>query len=334
MAYDVPTISFDPYLLGIQATLQLLQELGLIPDLDPLDYIIGLFDGKPKEADTLAAAQRLQTSPWWPLRALGTNLMIWVTNGVPLSTGNAVYRAQLSEWIRGTIDSLEPIVYGRLDPGTLDHAIWLSMTSQDGASAIVELNNTIAAQHALGPLPPVPAGPQPPPPVPSEVGWHVSADGDELADLGDTLVFQNSQIYDQLVNIGTELSRPGDSTCCANITLAIAAITGQLTIIAAAVAQLTSNPSAIDLTPIVAALDNLAADVKAVADGARVDLQPLVDAADRLNATLAQFEKCVCDALNGNTPAAADLERKWRTLIQLNVSEGLIDGETAQIITS
>ena len=166
MPYDVPTLSLDPYLLGIEATLQLLQELGLIPDLDPLDYIIGLFDGKPKEEDTLQAAERLQTSPWWPLRALGTNLMIWVRNGVPLSTGNPVYRAQLSEWIRGTIDSLEPIVYGRLDPGTLDHAIWLSMTSQDGASAIVELNNTIAAQHTLGPLPTPPTTPQPPPPPP------------------------------------------------------------------------------------------------------------------------------------------------------------------------
>jgi hypothetical protein len=262
MAFDVPVISLDPYLLGIQATLLLLQELGLIPDLNPLDYIIGLFDGKPKEEDTLAAAERLQTSPWWPLRALGTNLMIWVRNGVPLSTGNAVYRAQLSEWIRGTIDSLEPIVYGRLDPGTLDHAIWLSMTSQEGASAIVELNNTIAAQHALGPLPPVPAGPQPPPPTPTEVGWHISADGDELADLGDTLVFQNSQIYDQLVNIGTELSRPGDSTCCTNITLAIAAITGQLTLIVAAIAELTNNPAPPESTAVADALNLIAAELQ------------------------------------------------------------------------
>jgi hypothetical protein len=334
MPFDVPEISLDPYLLAIQATLFALQEAGIIPDLNPLDYIIGAFDGKPKEEDTLQAAQRLQASPWWPLQALGNNLMIWVRNGVPLSTGNPVYRAQLSEWIRGTIDSLEPIVYGRLDPGTLDHAIWLSMTSQDGASAIVELNNTIDAQHKLGPLPSTTPATQPPPAVPTEVGWNVNPDGDEVIDLGNTLVFQNSLIYDRLVQIAGELSNSGNGDCCTNVTTAIAAITGQLTILAAAVAQLTNNSASIDLAPIVAALDNLAADVKAVADGARVDLQPLVDATDRLNTTLGQFEKCVCDALNGNTPGAADLERKWRALIQLNVSEGLIDGETAQIILS
>lgn len=334
MAFDVPTLSLDPYLAGIQATLALLQQLGVIPDLNPLDYIIGAFDGKPKEEDTLQAAQRLQASPWWPLQALGDNLMIWVRNGVPLSTGNPVYRAQLSEWIRGTIDSLEPIVYGRLDPGTLDHAIWLSMTSQDGASAIVELNNTIAAQRKLGPLPPTTPPAVPPPAVPTEVGWNVNPDGDEVIDLGNTLVFQNSLIYDRLVQIAGELANSGNGDCCTNVTTAIAAITGQLTVIAAAVAQITNNSTAIDLAPIVAALDNLAADVTAVANGARVDLQPLVNATDRLNTTLAQFEKCVCDAMNGNTVNDADVRRKWLALIQLNLSEGLIDGETAQIITS
>src|SRR6185437_5101102 len=113
MAFDVPYYDLDPYLLAVQATLQLLQQLGLIPDLNPLDYIISAFDGKPKLEDTELAALRLQASPWWPLRALGNNLQIWVRNGVPLSTGIAADRQELSQWIGGTMDSLEPIVFGR-----------------------------------------------------------------------------------------------------------------------------------------------------------------------------------------------------------------------------
>ena len=246
--------------------------------------------------------------------------MIWVRNGVPLSTGNPVYRAQLSEWIRGTIDSLEPIVYGRLDPGTLDHAIWLSMTSQDGASAIVELNNTIAAQHTLGPLPTPPTTPQPPPPPPTEVGWNVNPDGDEVIDLGNTLVFQNSQIYDQLVNIGTELSRPGDSTCCTNITQAIAAITGQLTILVAAVVALSNNP-----TPV-----------------------PSTAEADALNRIADELQNCLCriaTAMDGpvtlppvpaftappQTPTRAGLAN---AVLKQMIADGRLAADTGQLVTS
>src|SRR5258708_10351557 len=96
---DIPVINLNPYLLAVQATLILLQQLGLIPDLNPLDYIISAFDGKPKLEDTELAALRLQHSPWWPLQALGNNLQIWVRNGVPLSTGIAADRLELSPWI-------------------------------------------------------------------------------------------------------------------------------------------------------------------------------------------------------------------------------------------
>src|SRR5260221_12185360 len=118
---DIPIIDLDPYLLAVQATLLLLQQLGLIPDLNPLDYIIGAFDGKPKLEDTELAALRLQSSPWWPLVALGNNLQIWVKNGVPLSTGIAADRRELSQWIGGTMDSVEPIVVNRFNPDSRNH---------------------------------------------------------------------------------------------------------------------------------------------------------------------------------------------------------------------
>lgn len=258
---DVPYVNLDPYLAGVQALLFALQEAGLIPDLNPLDYIISAFDGKPKLEDTELAALRLQTSPWWPLKALGTNLQIWVKNGVPLSTGIAAYRAQLSEWIRGTIDSIEPIVFGRLDPYSLDHAIWLSMTSQDGDRAIVELNNTIAAQHALGPLPSLPdTTPQPPPGVVPGTGPNdilVTTGGDELNDLQRTIIFQNSLIYDALLNLGKALNNPGDDKCCANVVASISNVVGQLSIIAAELSATNSTTVNIDFTPLTSELANL-----------------------------------------------------------------------------
>src|SRR5262249_10348756 len=125
MPLETPPLSLDPYLLAVQATLFALQQLGLIPDLNPLDYIISAFDGKPQLEDTELAALRLQVSPYWQLQALGNNLQVWVKNGVPLSTGNPDLRAQLSQWIQGTMDSLEPFVNNRIEPGSLNHAIWL-----------------------------------------------------------------------------------------------------------------------------------------------------------------------------------------------------------------
>jgi len=338
---DVPFIDLDPYLLAIQLTLFALQEAGLIPDLNPLDYIIAAFGGKPKLEDTELAALRLQASPWWPLKALGTNLQIWVKNGVPLSTGIAAYRAQLSEWIRGTIDSLEPIVYQRLDPYSLDHAIWLSMTSQDGDSAIVQLNNTIAEQHALGPLPALPnaqpGGPQPPPPLPPGVvpgtgpnDILVTVDGDELNDLQRTVIFQNSLIYQALLNLGGALSNNGNDQCCTNVVQAISNVVGQLSIIAAAVSNSGSTTVNIDFTPLtteIAALvtaigayppaltaccaavnSSLGGIRDAITNAGGTDTKPIVDALNKI-IDQGDVDQAIFDALQQvGTLAPADLQ--------------------------
>jgi hypothetical protein len=342
---DVPTIDLDPYLLSVQATLLLLQQLGLIPDLNPLDYIISAFDGKPKLEDTELAALRLQVSPWWPLRALGNNLQIWVRNGVPLSTGIVADRQELSHWIQGTIDSIEPIVFNRFNPYSLDHAIWLAMTSQFGDQAIRQLNDEIANQHALGPLPQVPPQPGQPPPTPTGVGVHLSRDGDELADYGDTIIFQNSLLYDLLTQIGKELGSNQVGQCCAHIVTAIGIVTTELKTIAKAIS---GSGSAAEITgaidAIATAINVSTGFVKQLADclcaleqnlsTSGVDLQPLVDRVNAIGAVLNNLEMCVCDYLKQQTAPYADSQRKWLAMVKADVDAGLIDATEAQILTS
>lgn len=345
MPGDVPYYDLDPYLLAVEATLQLLQQLGLIPDLNPLDYIIGAFDGKPKLEDTELAALRLQASPWWPLVALGNNLQIWVKNGVPLSTGIAADRQQLSQWIGGTMDSLEPIVFNRFDPGSLNHAIWLAMTSQFGDQAIRQLNDEIANQHALGPLPTPPAQPGGPPPTPTGVGVHLSRDGDELADYGDTVIFQNSLIYDQLVKIAGELGGGVTADCCTNIVNAIAAIVNELTAIATAVGgTLGSTDIQSAVATVAGAINSIAPLIKAMGDcvcaleqnltGSGVDLTPLVDAVNQLAATIQTMPADVANQVKRLADANDASEAKGRALVEYWNSLGLGDAQANQILLS
>jgi hypothetical protein len=342
---DIPTIDLDPYLLAVQATLQLLQQLGLIPDLNPLDYIIGAFDGKPKLEDTELAALRLQSSPWWPLQALGNNLQIWVRNGVPLSTGIAADRLELSHWIQGTMDSIEPIVYNRFDPASLNHAIWLAMTSQFGDQAIRQLNDEIANQHAKGPLPEVPPPPPAPPPTPTEVGWHISRDGDELADLGDTLVFQNSLLYNLITFLGQQFSAKDTAACCANIVTALREIASALGATVQAVGGATgSGDIASAIATITGAINSVAPLIKALGDcvcaleqnltGAGVDVAPIVDALNATRDVLSTFEKCVCDSLTKSQATTDASDAKAKALVQYWSALGLGDAQANQILLS
>ena len=52
-------INLDPYLESVLAVLDVLQAAGLIPNLDPLQFIFDAFDGRPKLEDTELAALRL-----------------------------------------------------------------------------------------------------------------------------------------------------------------------------------------------------------------------------------------------------------------------------------
>lgn len=284
---DIPVVDLDPYLLAVQATLFALQQAGLIPDLNPLDYIISAFDGKPKLEDTELAALRLQASPWWPLQALGNNLQIWVRNGVPLSTGDVQLRQQLSQWIHGTMDSIEPIVFNRFDPASLNHAIWLAMTSQFGDQAIRQLNSEIANQQAQGPLPALPTTPQGGSGGSgSGGGGGFTSDGDELGDLGQTLSNDADQII-ALLKAMAQGSGQANQDCCTNIVNAIGAIVTELTAIATCVCRPETPPAPIDLAPIVNEMAALVNAIGGLNTGSTIDITPLVNAVNNLSATLA-----------------------------------------------
>lgn len=270
---DVPVITLDPYLLGIQGVLSALQAAGLLPDLDPIDYIISLFDGKPKEEDTAIAAALLQASTWWPLQALGRNLEIWVRNGVPLSTGKAPLRAQLSDWIRGTIETLEPLVFQRADPLKLDTLIWKVLASQTGPQGLALIDGYLDSLKKLGPLPQLPT-PQQPPTAPPGPPWQIippttiggapcvasDPDTDEILDNCNAAQAALQTIIIELWMLTNKEAGPNAAQCCANIVAAIKSLNSTLINIWTSIETISSagHQPPPDLTAIVQALNNIA----------------------------------------------------------------------------
>ena len=134
-----------------------------LPNL--ISFFQHLFSGRPKMLDTQQAAARLNASPWWPLRAFAANLGIWVRNGVPLSTSNSKYQAQLSGWKHGTDVSLMSLAPRQLtNIYALNSLLNLALTSEYGPRATTALNYVVnvAVRQSAAPPPPPPPSPKPP----------------------------------------------------------------------------------------------------------------------------------------------------------------------------
>ena len=138
--------------------------IAFVADLPNLiSFLESLFAGRPKMLDTQLAAARLGASPWWPLRALAANLGIWVRNGVPLSTSNPKYQAQLSGWKHGTDVSLMALAPQRLtNIYLLNNLLNLALTSQYGPRATRALNYVVNVAVRQSAQPPPPPPPKPP----------------------------------------------------------------------------------------------------------------------------------------------------------------------------
>lgn len=141
-------------------------------------------------------------------------------------------------------------------------------------------------------------------------------------DLCHNTSFQLSQIYDQIINGFTVLAGKNDNKCCAAVVKAIGDITGQLSIIAAAVTSISGPGTPIDLGPIVTALGELVAAVGAIGTGPAVDLGPLVDAVNMVAATIertpddtAPEVKRLADANDTANALGKSLVSQWATLI-------------------
>ena len=128
-----------------------------------ISFLESLFAGRPKMLDTVQASARLAGSPWWPLRAFAANLGIWVRNGVPLSTSNSKYQAQLSGWKHGTDVSLMSLAPRQLtNIYALNSLLNLALTSEYGPRATTALNYVVSVAVRQSAVPPPPPPPKPP----------------------------------------------------------------------------------------------------------------------------------------------------------------------------
>src|SRR5229473_3037732 len=176
---DITTFQLAP--LGAVEYAECLAGGGNLYDCSPVGEFINLltsfFAGKPKLADTIEAQRRLAQSHLWQFQALAANLEIWVRNGVPLSTGNPNYRAQLTGWIAGTLRN-SGLGLTEAQIGQADTTLWQVFNSHIELP-VKALDNLVTGFQRVNatrpPIPPTRPPPPPPPPPPPGGGGGAGA---------------------------------------------------------------------------------------------------------------------------------------------------------------
>lgn len=278
---DIPTVNLDG--LGV---VQYLECVGTTQDVwgcSPIGELVNLFSdlfaGTPTLLKTIEAQQRLAQSHLPQFQQLARNLQIWVNNGVPLSTGNPALRAQLQQWIHGTIyDSglgLRVTPQGYNQFADVDKTLWQVFNShvEEPAQALDTLvmgfqrvNQALDNPQPPPPAPP-PGGPPPtggPPPfipTPCDSG---NVDNDEVLDLCNAVTGTLGQILALLAGIQIPAPGGGESTCCINLVASLKSIDATLTGIWTTIGSLGSGgePQPVDLTPVITALNAIDGELK------------------------------------------------------------------------
>ncbi len=324
---------------AIGAVNLILSQLGI----SPLDILESLFSGKPQLEDTDNVIAAYNQSAYWPLHALASDLQIAAKNGAPISDSRAAIQAQFGVWKQGTVTSIQTFAGGQAGPGQPGYWTIFALIEQSwkasgqGEQAVLQyvkaldaLTQVLAQQNGTQPPPPAvpPAPPAPtqapcPPyqaipdclPQPGAPDQALDEVGQGFAGLSYWL--QILAIYAMnLFQKGGAQAVPNDTTTdpvtCAQLTglfnQLITAI-GAINISVPPAPPSPEPPAPVDLTAIDADLKNL-------------------------QTTLAALENCLCNSANGTSATAAAIQAKWIELVQLNVNEGLIDAETAQIVTA
>lgn len=251
-----------------------------------VDMITSLFAGRPKMLDTIEAQQRLAQSHLWQFQALAKNLEIWVKNGIPLSTGDAKYRAQLTNWISGTLRN-SGLGLTEEQIGQADTFLWRLFNSHIELSAKT-LDNLVSGFQRVNAIRAKTPPPKPPPkkhkpPVPPPGGQPCDSgdpEADEILDLCRATQASLQGIETAILDLAPQDGKPGIDPCCTKMVAGISAVTRELTVIAAALLNPPPEPpEVIDFSPVVAAIQLTATAI--------ADYQPLA----------AYATKCLCDGL-------------------------------------
>ncbi len=165
--------------LGITSAATAIGSLALGALAIPLDIynvvqeLQSLFSGKPKLQDTAQAVVRLAQSHNPAVQQLARNLVIYLRNGVPLSTSNPAQQAQLRDWIAGTISTIGQELGTSLNPAqvsSLDQSIHNVLESEvaNSGTMIDRTINQIASTRTSMPMTTTTTAVQPyiPPPLP------------------------------------------------------------------------------------------------------------------------------------------------------------------------
>jgi hypothetical protein len=308
----------------IDAVNLILSQLGL----SPLDEILSLFSGKGKFDDTNAVIDAYKQSAYWPLHALAADMAIWEKNGAPISDSNPAVQASFGVAKQGTVESIQQLAGEQPGPSSPGYwTIFALIQGSWGASgygeqqvikyvkALDALTQVLTEENTKPPPPPPPPPPPSPPP-----GGGGGGTGDLIQELIACLCDETSD------------------ECCTAVVAAIAKVAQQLAVIASA---LTfggkgggGGGTSIDLSGILAAIEQLVAAVGAITSQPAPDLTALVTAVDNVASAVKNPDPCVCDALTGNTATAKAIQAKWLLMVQRDVEAGLIDAQDAQIVTS
>ena len=338
--YTIPPT--DLTTTAIDAVNLILSQLGI----SPLDLLLSLFSGKPKFEDTDTVIAAYNMSAYWPLHALASDLQIAANNGAPISDSNPAVQAQFGVWKQGTVTSIQTFAGGQ--PGPSNPGYWTIFAlieqswkaSGDGLQAVLQYVKAldaltqVLAQQSGHPTPPPSPPPTPtPPPTPSSSLCDSDQPGqDEILDSCIATQTSLAAILGAIQALGAPNTTGTIDPCCAAVVAAIGNVVSQLANITALLSAPASPGTPIDLSGIVAAVQELVAAVAAYPPAMQACCAMVVPAlnsiANALGPEMAANLKPLVDALN-KLYSTIDVPL---AVYQAFAAEGDLTGEDLQLL--
>jgi len=276
--------------------LAVLLELAVVV-IDIINWLIGLFSGKPRAEDTQLVAQRFMTGHNPASYIVGVQLLRNLSqNNIVLSSSDAGDQAILGDIRRQGEEMI--VAQGQTQAfaqSTIDY-VWGSANQSNFV-----LPDYLKTDPT--PIPPSPTPPPPPPPpppgggqqgpcppysslpgcLPAPPGYDTSTDEPDngFTQVGywlSIIAIYMMNLFEAIEEIEIPGAQPGNSdpVTCTQLTAQVALINAQLTAIATAIGAIApSAPTPTDLTAVVAALNAIAAAIAAQPAQQPIDLSHL-----------------------------------------------------------